>query len=162
MGKRGPPKKPTAQKKREGTYRKDRAPKNEAEPPVCAPPKPSYLNRDASEFWDYMAPRLVRDRLLTDIDLAQFTNWCEVEGEIRYCKRNLRKHGRVFTTKSGMVHVRPEVKMLTELRKQSAEYARRFGCDAASRSETGALPGPHDRQADEEFLFGGAEGLKVI
>ena len=54
MGKRGPPPKPAALKKREGTYRKDRAVVNALELPPGVPPLPQHLakDKDARAIWD--------------------------------------------------------------------------------------------------------------
>ena len=43
MGQRGPSGKPTNKKILQGTFRKDRAPDNEAKPDIVEPEKPSWL-----------------------------------------------------------------------------------------------------------------------
>jgi len=162
MAKPGPPKKPTAKKKLEGTYRKDRAPKNEPQPKVGAPPKPRYLDRDASHHWRYYAPKLVRDRVMTDMDWSQFINACECWGMIRRCRRAIKKHGLTFTGSNGYVTQRPEIGILNRALEQYQKYATRFGFDPSGRTGIEAFPEPGQDQADNEFLFGGPQGLKAI
>ena len=72
------PRKPTRKKIIQGTFRTDRAPKNEPEPtPVGEPPKPPYyLPEAAKELWRKLATELVEKGLLTVVDVPALEICC--------------------------------------------------------------------------------------
>ena len=156
----GRPRKPTARKKREGTYRKDRAPKNELRPAAEEPPRPDFLDAHAIECWEYYAPRLVKAGLLTDHDWAQFVMMCQAWGRKRDCETMLAESGYTFSTPNGYVQQRPEVSILQQAETVFLKIAARFGLDPSSRSGMDIAP-PEDGDADAEFLFGRG-GLKLV
>src|SRR5687768_14949720 len=112
MGRRGPPAKPTAAKKREGTYRADRAPKNEPEPKVGVPPIPASLARDkdAKGCWDLLAPQLVDLGLLTEVDGTALEGLCQQYSKAVKADRAITRHGVVMKTEYG-VRANPAVTM---------------------------------------------------
>jgi P27 family predicted phage terminase small subunit len=76
VGRRGPKPKPTALKKREGTFRKDRAPANEFAPTPGTPKCPDYLDAIARGEWNRVVPELVAKNVLTIIDGAVLEGFC--------------------------------------------------------------------------------------
>jgi P27 family predicted phage terminase small subunit len=77
MKRTGPPRKPTALKLIEGTWRADRAPRNEARPAPELPPIPQHLSGEARKEWRRVARRLSRLGLLSSIDRAALAVYCE-------------------------------------------------------------------------------------
>ena len=74
--------KPTVMKKLEGTYRADRAVKNEPEPEVIKipPPMPEGLNIYGQREWEKMTLELSKIGLLTTIDTSQLAAYCNEIG----------------------------------------------------------------------------------
>ena len=89
MGLRGPAAKPTELKKLEGTYRADRAARNEPKPEVMIPPCPQWLTGEARKEYKRIAKMLVGLRVMTEADrlaLAamahEFDKWREAETRV--------------------------------------------------------------------------------
>lgn len=80
-GKSGPPRRPTALKLVEGTYRADRAAKNEPKPEIEIPPCPPHLIGEARKEWDSITPELERLGLLSRIDHAALEAYCDAYGD---------------------------------------------------------------------------------
>ena len=79
MGARGPAPTPSIIKERRGTYRPDRAPKNEATPNLASGEQlkaPDWLSEGAREKWEELALRLHNQGLLTELDLDIFAAYC--------------------------------------------------------------------------------------
>jgi len=91
---RGRKKTPTKAKIIHGTFRKDRAPKNEPEPtPVPEIPKPpsSLLSSAGRKMWRSLAEELFDKGLLTVVDLGALEACCDAYGTIIECNRAIYK-----------------------------------------------------------------------
>jgi P27 family predicted phage terminase small subunit len=79
------PRKPTQTKIIHGTFRKDRAPKNEPQPEKVReiPRPPSYLSKYAKKAWKALAGELVEKGILTVIDSLAMEVCCEAYGQYR-------------------------------------------------------------------------------
>lgn len=78
MGKRGPPKKPTAMKRIEGNPGKQALPANEwqaTKPPECPPP-PDNLHDIGRAMWEMVSPGLWEAGLLCDEDQTMLMQYC--------------------------------------------------------------------------------------
>ena len=76
MGRRGPPRKPTALKVMQGTARLDRTPANEPKPDGTPEP-PDFLTAEARVEWDRLASGMEAIGLLTTADRAIFAGYCQ-------------------------------------------------------------------------------------
>jgi P27 family predicted phage terminase small subunit len=78
MGKRGPPPKPKAVKKAEGTFRKDRDPVDSmtAAVPAGCPEMPEGLNALAKARWMRVAPELMAAGVLAKVDGGALEAYC--------------------------------------------------------------------------------------
>lgn len=154
MGQRGPQPKPTESKLLEGTFRKDRAPKNEARPAIEAPPCPEWLDDDARAEWDRIVPQLLSLRLLSQPDLAELVGYCLAFSEVAYCTRFITANGRTVERPGQTPAARPEVAMLYKALEKLRQYASDFGMSPASRSRVEAGP-PAEKSKDtaKDFLF---------
>jgi P27 family predicted phage terminase small subunit len=85
VGSGGHNRKPKAAKVLQGTFRKDRNPAREPEPPkVYAVPKPpGYLGRYGKQIWKKLAADLVNTGVLTTVDLPAFELCCEAYDQYR-------------------------------------------------------------------------------
>lgn len=86
------PRKPTALHKLEGTYRADRANPNEPQPaPLDDLTPPAGLDRDGKSFWNDYAPKLRRNGLLTEADVAMLYGLCDAWSQLQTANRALRR-----------------------------------------------------------------------
>lgn len=158
MGLRGPRPKPTATKKREGTYRSDRVASNEPTPTVGIPPCPPGVkgNKDAKRCWDAITPRLEELRLLTHVDVLALEGLCRSYAVAVAADREIKK-GVVVKTMYGLQQ-NPAISISrlawTEVRKFACE----FGLTPAARTRVSAPEKPPAEDEVEAFLFGGAQG----
>ena len=72
----GRPRKPTAQKQLDGTYRKDRDGGRADVAATGVPQKPNWLSAGASKFWDRWVPELTRLGIAKEIDGPELANAC--------------------------------------------------------------------------------------
>lgn len=81
----GRPRKPTQSKILHGTFRNDRAPKNEPQPEKILeiPRPPSHLSKYAKKLWKQLAGELVEKGILTVLDTAALEACCEAYGQYR-------------------------------------------------------------------------------
>lgn len=171
MGKRGPPPKPSKQKMLEGTYRKDRAAKNEIAPLPGTPVRPSWLDARARREWDRVVPQLAALGVLSDVDQALLADYCAAQGLAQKAQEQLNRQGLVITVPGGAKQKNPLIKIAQEARAQARLLAAEFGLSPSSRSRISApdkdeglaeanermkaaaqTSAPTDKT--EEFLFG--------
>jgi P27 family predicted phage terminase small subunit len=136
------PRKPKEQKILEGTFRKDRDPKNVPEPVKLStvPEPPEYLGMIAKQIWKNLAAKLVKNNLLTDLDLQSFEVLCVNIGIYRECLKNIQKEGtskylreRNSQTSLELVAMNKSFMMITKL-------STLFGLSPADRLRMGVLP----------------------
>jgi P27 family predicted phage terminase small subunit len=95
-----------------GTYRPDRAPKNEATPNLASQYQlkaPDWLNERATAKWDELALRLHSLGLLTEIDLDVFAAYCVSWSNWRDAEECIQKYGATTKAQSGYEAVSPHV-----------------------------------------------------
>lgn len=155
MGLRGPAAKPTEQKKLEGTYRADRAPKNEPKPPVMIPPCPSWLTVEGKREYRKLARLLVDMRVMTEADrlalaalASQFAKWLEAE-------RMVQVGGRVLTSEKGGMYLNPWEGIANTALKNMTALMAQFGLTPASRARIEAQPEEEKQTSLAEKLFAG-------
>lgn len=160
MGKRGPPPKPDALKKREGTYRKDRSVAHALELPPGVPPCPKALPADAKKIWAELAGNEKWRVVLATADA--------------FGLELLVKHMSLERKFASRAHAQPIVKTpfgpkpnpaAAEARKEGAlvkQLLAEFGLTPSARSRVGkpAGAGPAQPSADGTPLVG--PGLRAI
>ena len=153
MGLRGPAAKPSEQKKLEGTYRADRAARNEPKPQVIIPPCPKWLAPTAKAEYKRLAKMLVDLRVMTEADrLAlgalsyQFSKWLEAEGMVGL-------EGRVLTSEKGGMYLNPWEGIANTAFKNMLILLREFGLTPASRARIEAQPEEEKQTSLAEKLF---------
>lgn len=156
MGLRGPAAKPSELKKLEGTYRKDRAARNEPKPRVEIPPCPSWLTAAGKREYRKHAEMLVNLRVMTEADrlaLAAFANeyakWREAEGKVGELGAVL------ISEKTGAPYLNPWQNIASNHFKNMVKLMGEFGLTPASRSRIEAQPEDEKQTSLAEKLFQG-------
>jgi P27 family predicted phage terminase small subunit len=90
MAPRGRKPKPTHLKLVTGTFRKDRAPKNEPKPLLTVPECPKELSDDAKLEWERVSVELHKLGLLSNLDRAALAAYCSAYGLWVRAERELR------------------------------------------------------------------------
>ena len=146
MGKRGPPRKPTALKLLEGNPGKRRLPDDEPAPKRGKPVCPPWVCDFGKQLWAKYAPDLIREGLLTKRDEEEFAGYCH-ERAIYAMYSDLLKE---LKPKS------PKVERYRAIALKANDRAQRLGArfgmtpsDRVGMHVTAPKP-----PSDEEFLFG--------
>ena len=138
MGKRGPPKQPTALKIATGNP--SRRPLNKAEPKPTAgtPACPRWLKGEARRCWREIVPELKRMGVLTKIERKALTRYCQTWARWQRAERYLGEHGdtvQVVDDKGRVKYVqqRPEVAIANKTATLLLRLEQEFGMTPASR-----------------------------
>jgi len=159
MGRRGPPPKPTALKRLEGTYRPDRAVQHEFIPPPGAPDAPDHIEGLALATWQRVVNEMGKcPGLLTRVDFATLEGFC-----VQYAEA---------VSSSARVRAKPQIKTpfgvktnpaAAEARKAWAlarQFANDLGLSPAGRTRVSAPPPQAEKDEAKDFLFGGPKLVK--
>lgn len=160
MGRRGPPPKPTALKRLEGTYRKDRAARNEVQVAPGVPARPEWLDAEAKREWDRVVPKLAQLGVLTDLDGSMLADYCATHSIAVKAAKRVQREGLMLKGPFGPVR-NPLIKVAQEARAQARLLAAEFGLSPASRSRVSAAEKPKEEDKSEAFLFGGPRLVKT-
>jgi P27 family predicted phage terminase small subunit len=154
MGRRGPPPKPTAQKKLEGN--RGRRPLNarEPKPAAGAPTCPEWLPDDAKAEWRRVVPQLAKLKLLARIDLAALVCYCQAYADVQWATTEIEAMGRMYVGPNGAICAHPAVRMLAESSKRLRLFAAEFGLTPAARTRVQVSEEP-DQDPLDEFLNSG-------
>ncbi len=136
MGRRGPPKTPTALKRLRGTDQPCRRSPGEPAPRPGVPDAPAFLDAAARAEWDRMAPQLEVRGLLETIDLAVLAVYCTAWWRL------VAAYGRLQTS--------PYVRVAATARTQLIAAAREMGLSPASRASVTARPPLGGSSSDEQ------------
>ena len=126
MGRRGPPRAPTAQLEARGSWlAKTR--QGEPEPSACdsAPPAPEHLPGSAAEVWQEVAPQLVGCGVLTAADLHTFERYCRTYAAWRVAMAAIEVESMDRT----------DVLVVEKLDAMLRRMERAFGMDPAARAD---------------------------
>ncbi len=139
MGRRGPRPKPTAELLQIGNKDALRRRQHEPRPEAGSPGKPSNLSEVAAIVWDHYALMLENVGILTIVDGIALQQLCECFSEWFKYDQAIRESGATYTTPSGMIRVRPEVRLRTEARRDLLRLLKEFGLTPASRPSVRAV-----------------------
>lgn len=149
MGKRGPAPKPTNLKLLQGTARPDRAPANEPNPEPVVPNCPSWLHREAKREWRRIVPELEELGLLTRIDRAALSAYCQAYSTWWEMERDIAEHGVTqLNMRSMLESERPQVKIRDRALGQMKSFLVEFGLTPASRTRVSVPEKPVDKKND--------------
>lgn len=143
MGRRGPPPKPTKLKIAAGNPGKRPLNKHEPQPLSRAPRMPTWLSKRAKAEWRRIVPELSQLGLLTRIDLAALTAYCQSYSELEESTRVLDTEGRVcrwpILDKQGVqigekLKSHPAVQQQRDAARLVKQFISEFGLTPASRT----------------------------
>ncbi|MBO9612535.1 MAG: phage terminase small subunit P27 family [Dyadobacter sp.] len=136
----GRPRKPTAQKKLEGTARKDRANTNEIMPSTIEhpPSAPKYLSAAAKKEWKMACTELIKMGILANTDLALLSAYCNEMGSYIEACDVIRKEGMIMTFERGdggtYSQQHPAVGIKNAALSNALKIANQFGFTPAARA----------------------------
>ncbi len=152
VGKRGPAPKPSALKKLQGTFRADRAARNEVTAPVGAPPKPEKLDQVASSKWDELTGLLIERGTLSREDGVALEQFCRFYSQwLKY--QRIAELKPVVKTMYGP-KVNPATETALKLEQRLTALGDRLGLTASARSKVSAPEKPQEVDKTADFLFG--------
>jgi P27 family predicted phage terminase small subunit len=152
VGRRGPPKRPTALRVLEGNPAHRPLPVNEPRPRPLAPACPAWLSLEAKREWKKVAPELHRMGVLTVVDGSVLAGYCEALAAFQRAVEELRAKGSTtFNTPSGYKQQRPEVGMRNSAMMLVLRFAQELGLTPAARARLEGI----DRGGDPERAPGG-------
>lgn len=133
---RGRPAKPTKLKVIQGTLRPDRIKKNELSPDLLAtlPDAPEYFTPQMVEIWQTKGEQLIRNGILSDLDIDMFATYCTELAMYIKCHDDILLNGSMYTNKQGTQKVRPIVSQANMHLKAVMQLSSMFGMTPATRT----------------------------
>jgi P27 family predicted phage terminase small subunit len=149
----GPPRKPTAQKKLEGTHRKDREAPNALtfDPIRDALDPPADLKPEAArQCWTTVAHELHLKGMLATVDLALLRAYCYHVALMLEAEQELEANGKTttLTNKNGSSYPvkSPWIGILSDATEKVHKIGQQFGFSPASRTRVSVpLPGKQNQ-----------------
>lgn len=134
MATKGRKPKPTALKVLEGNPGKRPLNQNEPKPEKKAPKCPSWLEPEAKKEWRRMSKALEAIGVLTQVDAAAFSGYCQAFARWKQAEEFLSKHGTIFKTPSGYIQQVPQVSIAQTYLKIMKDFCSEFGLTPSARS----------------------------
>lgn len=138
MGRRGPPRTPTALLKAAGSRLAARRAPLEPQPGRGVPTMPATLGAPARRIWQAIAPVLDTMGVLTTADGASLARYCQTLADWHQLNRVIQRSGFTFKTKTTAGHptvkTRPEVGIRKGLAADLAKLEAQFGLTPAARA----------------------------
>ena len=141
----GRPKKPTAQKKAQGTSRKHRENKNEPkfEPLSVKTSPPDYFNIYAVEMWNTLLKEYEKQKIIETVDVFAFEKLCFNFGIWKDCAVNISRNPLLLeNTPHGGTSA--TVQLLYKSFNACEKMMSRFGLTPSDRSRLGLLKNKDD------------------
>lgn len=136
MSQAGRPALPTWLKELRGTLQPgERAGEPRPDDAVYIPPPRELADRPyASEFWEVHLPLLVKNRMITEVDMTAFAAACLAFEAWITAEAELKQSGCVIKTKNEYPIQSPWVAIAAGARKEFLEFLREFGLTPSSRT----------------------------
>jgi P27 family predicted phage terminase small subunit len=134
---------PTPLKILAGNPGKRPLPDREPMPKRGRPKCPAHLHDYAKEEWSRLLPELDRLGLLTMVDRAALSVYCQAWAEHRLAVETLNADGRYVTRGTGGLGAHPALAQLHAAEATIAKFASLFGLDPSSRSRL-SVPDQHE------------------
>ena len=129
---------PTKLKLIKGTHRPERENPNEPEYKIEIPDYPAHLSTRGRREWKRMSEVLFNMGLLTEVDMAALSAYCQFYGRWAEAEANLKKTDLVIKTKSGNIIQNPYIGIANTAFKLMKDCLTEFGMTPASRSRVSA------------------------
>jgi P27 family predicted phage terminase small subunit len=135
-------------------------PLNESEPQPDAVDEttkpPLWLSGEARAKWEIEFPKLVRNNMITDIDLTAFARYCQAFGRMVVAESMVAKQGDVLVSPSGFPIQNPYLAVSNKAFEQMNKLETEFGMTPSSRSRVSSSAPPKKANRFLE-LVGGAK-----
>lgn len=157
MGKRGPPKTPTAIKIARGT---NRARANvEPQPPADGVTMPAHLGEVAAARWAELLPLLQSVRVMTRADVEALARYCDTYEWWLAVRAKLRAEGDTYPILNDGGEVkyiaqRPEVSIAHKLAQQLRQLEQDFGLNPAARASLNVEKPQQEADEEDRLMFG--------
>jgi P27 family predicted phage terminase small subunit len=133
MGKRGPKPTPTKILKMRGSWRAKRNP-DEPQYPVSVPTCPGHLNEEARKEWKRITRLLKVQGLITLVDRAALTCYCEAWSGLVRATEKVNQMGEVLKSKeTGVIYQNPYLAIKNKAMEQINKFSSLFGLSPSSR-----------------------------
>ncbi len=101
---------------------------------------PAWLSGEGRAAWAIEFPKLVRNNMITDIDLNAFARYCQACGRYLVAESMVAKQGEVLISPSGFPIQNPYLAVSNKAQEQMHKAETEFGMTPSSRSRvsTGA------------------------
>ena len=161
MGQRGPAPTPSSVKRRRGTFRRDRAPKNEPHPGRGRPRCPQWLSAEAKRAWRQIVPELENMRVLTRADRNALARYVQLWSRWREAEQHIQDHGAVVKSPAGYPIQNPHVSIAAKLAGLLSRLESEFGLTPSARTRIEAMPEPAATDdALQELIDGNPRGRR--
>ncbi len=134
MAQRGRKPTPTAIKVLEGNPGKRELNMNEPKPKTKAPRCPTWLEEEAKKEWKRLSKQMEQLGILTEIDMAAFSGYCQAYARWKEAEEFITKHGTIVKTPSGYWQQVPQVSIAQTYLKIMNKFCEQFGLTPSSRS----------------------------
>ena len=149
MARRGPAPKPTRLKALAGNPGKRPLNRHEPQPKAGLPRCPTQLSEEAKREWKRISKELERLGLLTVLDRAALSAYCQAWGRWIEAEERLRQHGVIVKSPNGFPVQSPYLAVANRAMAQMGKLLVEFGLSPSSRSR---IQSPIDDLDDDEFL----------
>lgn len=151
---RGRKPKPTALKRLEGNPGKRPIRGDEPQPPRSQPTCPAHLSPTAKSEWKRLAQSLNKMGVLTQVDRAVFSAYCQAYGRWVEAERKLAETPTLLKTPAGYVQPSPWLAIANKQLELMAKFMAELGLTPSSRSRLAIqVPGgrkPWEFDLDED------------
>ena len=155
MGKRGPPPKPSALKKLQGTFRKDRTARNELVAPPGAPPTPNFppkVRKVGAAKWAELVPLLLERGTLSKEDGVALEQFCRFWAQWLTYQGAAEREPMIESMYGPKVN--PAAELALKLEQRLTALGDRLGLTASARSKVSVPEKQKPEDTSEAFLFG--------
>ena len=125
---------PTAIKVLEGNPGKRPLNTKEPKPKSKAPKCPSWLETEAKKEWRRVAKQLEQLGILTEVDMAAFSGYCQAYARWKEAEEFISKHGTIVKTPSGYWQQVPQISIASNYLKIMSRFCEQFGLTPSARS----------------------------
>jgi P27 family predicted phage terminase small subunit len=143
-GKQGRKPKPTKLRLLEGNPGKRPIRKDEPDPALAIPTCPPHLSEEAKKEWERVTPMLEKLGLLSQIDCAALSLYCQAWGRWVEAEEALRTYGVMVKSPNGFPMQSPYLAVANRAMEQIRAMLTEFGMSPSSRTRAHALAGGDD------------------
>lgn len=101
---------------------------------------PAWLSGEARTKWEEDFPLLVRNGMITDVDVNAFARYCQAYGRMIVAESMVAKQGEVLIAPSGFPVQNPYLAVANKAAEQMHKAETEFGMTPSSRSRVSKTP----------------------